>query len=57
MKQSSGPKRGNIVLRRGFVDGPLLEWIEAAENDGPEGSRTDCMLELIDYDGSAIEPT
>jgi phage tail-like protein len=54
VKQGRGRKLGNIVLRRGLVDGPLLEWIEAAENNGPEASGTDCMLELLDYDGSAI---
>lgn len=48
-------KWSNIELKRGVdIDKGLWEWRYAVETAGPDASRTDCTLELIDYDGSAI---
>src|SRR5918992_541482 len=36
------------------VDKKLWEWRHNVELKGPDSERTDCTLELIDYDGSPI---
>src|SRR5215217_6676317 len=44
-----------IELKRGVdVDKGLYEWRRMVEDKGPDGARTDCTLELLDYDGSPI---
>jgi phage tail-like protein len=48
-------KWSNVELKRGIdVDRGLWEWRYEVETKGPDSARTDCTLELIDYDGSAI---
>src|SRR3954469_16059732 len=48
-------KWSNIELKRGVdVDKSLWEWRYQVESAGPDAARTDCTLELCDYDGSAI---
>jgi phage tail-like protein len=48
-------KWSNVELKRGIdVDKALWEWRYQVETEGPDAARTDCTLELIDYDGSAI---
>ena len=48
-------KWSNIELKRGVdVDKGLYEWRQMVVDKGPDGARTDCTLELLDYDGSAI---
>ena len=48
-------KWSNIELKRGIdVDKGLWDWRYAVETAGPDASRTDCTLELLDYDGSPI---
>jgi phage tail-like protein len=48
-------KWSNIELKRGVdVDKALWEWRYQVEMEGPDSARTDCTLELIDYDGSPI---
>jgi phage tail-like protein len=48
-------KWSNIELKRGVdVDKGLYEWRRMVEDKGPDSARTDCTLELLDYDGSAI---
>jgi phage tail-like protein len=48
-------KWSNIELKRGIdVDKGLWDWRYAVETAGPDASRTDCTLELCDYDGSPI---
>ena len=55
IKVSGNPKWSNIGLKRGIdVDKGLYEWRRMVEEKGPDGARTDCTLELLDYDGSAI---
>jgi phage tail-like protein len=55
IKVSGNPKWSNIDLKRGIdVDKGLYEWRRMVEEKGPDGARTDCTLELLDYDGSAI---
>jgi len=48
-------KWSNIELKRGVdVDKGLWEWRYQVESKGPDQARTDCTLELLDYDGSPI---
>ena len=48
-------KYSNVELKRGIdVDKSLWEWRYQVETQGPDAARTDCTLELIDYDGSSI---
>ena len=48
-------KYSNVELKRGIdVDKALWEWRYQVETQGPDSARTDCTLELIDYDGSPI---
>jgi phage tail-like protein len=55
VKVSGAPKWSNIDLKRGIdVDKGLYEWRRMVEDKGPDQARTDCTLELLDYDGSAI---
>ena len=55
VKVSGADKWSNIELKRGVdVDKGLYEWRRMVEDKGPDGARTDCTLELLDYDGSAI---
>ncbi len=55
MKVSGGMKWSNIELKRGVdIDKGLWEWRYQVETGGPDAARTDCTLELCDYDGSPI---
>ena len=48
-------KWSNIELKRGIdTDKGLWEWRYQVETEGPDAARTDCTLELLDYDGSPI---
>ena len=48
-------KWSNIELKRGVdVAKGLWDWRYQVENEGPDKARTDCTLELLDYDGSTI---
>jgi len=55
IKVSGAEKYSNIELKRGVdVSKGLYEWRQMVVEKGPDGARTDCTLELLDYDGSAI---
>ena len=55
VKVPGNVKWSNIELKRGIdVDKSLWEWRYQVETEGPDSARTDCTLELIDYDGSPI---
>jgi phage tail-like protein len=55
VKISGNIKCSNIELKRGIdVDKALYDWRRMVEEKGPDEARTDCTLELLDYDGSAI---
>jgi phage tail-like protein len=55
IKVPGGQKWSNIELKRGVdVDKGLWEWRYQVETEGPDAARTDCTLELLDYDGSPI---
>src|SRR5919204_4888280 len=55
VKVPGGLKWSNIELKRGVdVDKGLWEWRYQVETGGPDSARTDCTLELCDYDGSPI---
>ena len=55
IKVPGGMKWSNIELKRGVdIDKGLWEWRYQVESEGPDAARTDCTLELCDYDGSAI---
>jgi phage tail-like protein len=55
IKVPGGMKWSNIELKRGVdVDKGLWEWRHMVETGGPDKARTDCKLELCDYDGSPI---
>ena len=55
MKVPGGMKWSNIELKRGVdVDKGLWEWRYQVQTAGPDSARTDCTLELCDYDGSPI---
>ena len=44
-----------VDAKRGIdVDKSLWEWRHQVETEGPDAARVDCLLELIDYDGSTI---
>jgi phage tail-like protein len=48
-------KWSNISLKRGIdTSKGLWEWRYMVEQKGPDAARTDCILELLDYDGSPI---
>ncbi len=54
-KVNGAEKYSQIELKRGVdVDKGLYEWRQMVVDKGPDGARTDCTLELLDYDGSAI---
>ncbi len=55
VKVSGNLKWSNIELKRGVdVDKALWEWRYMVETKGPDQARTNCILQLLDYDGSAI---
>ena len=55
VKISGNVKWSNIELKRGLdVNKGLWDWRYMVETKGPDAARTDCILELLDYDGSAI---
>jgi phage tail-like protein len=55
VKVPGNMKWSNIELKRGVdVDKSLWEWRYQVETQGPDAARTDCTLELCDYDGSPI---
>jgi len=55
VKVNGNLKWSNIELKRGIdVNKGLWEWRYMVESKGPDAARTDCTLELLDYDGSAI---
>src|SRR5919201_4099927 len=55
IKVPGGMKWSNIELKRGVdIDKSLWEWRYQVETGGPDAARTDCTLELCDYDGSPI---
>jgi phage tail-like protein len=55
VKVSGNPKWSNIELKRGVdTNKSLYEWRRMVEDEGPDKARTDCTLELLDYDGSPI---
>jgi phage tail-like protein len=55
VKVNGNLKWSNIELKRGIdINKGLWEWRYMVESKGPDAARTDCTLELIDYDGSAI---
>ena len=55
VKVPGSMKWSNIELKRGVdVDKGLWEWRYQVESGGPDSARTDCTLELCDYDGSPI---
>jgi phage tail-like protein len=55
VKVPGSMKWSNIELKRGVdVDKGLWEWRYQVETGGPDSARTDCTLELCDYDGSPI---
>ena len=55
IKVNGNLKWSNIELKRGLdTDKGLWEWRYMVETKGPDAARTDCTLELLDYDGSAI---
>jgi phage tail-like protein len=48
-------KWSNIELKRGVdIDKGLWEWRYDVETKGPDEVRTDCTLELLDYDNTPI---
>ena len=48
-------KWSNIELKRGVDTAKgLWDWRYQVESGGPDTARTDCTLELLDYDGSPI---
>ena len=48
-------KWSNIELKRGVdVAKGLWDWRYQVETGGPDAARTDCTLDLLDYDGSSI---
>ena len=55
IKVNGNVKWSNIELKRGIdVNKGLWDWRYMVESKGPDAARTDCILELLDYDGSAI---
>ena len=48
-------KWSNIELKRGIdINKGLYDWRHLVETGKIDDARTDCTLELLDYDGSAI---
>jgi phage tail-like protein len=55
LKVNGNHKWSNIEMKRGIdVNKGLWEWRYMVETKGPDAARTDCILELLDYDGSSI---
>lgn len=55
IKVPGNQKWSNVELKRGIdIDMGLYEWRKMVEEGGPDAARTDCTLELLDYDGSPI---
>jgi phage tail-like protein len=55
IKVNGNVKWSNIELKRGIdVNKGLWDWRYMVESKGPDAARTDCILELLDYDGSSI---
>ena len=55
LKVNGNHKWSNIEMKRGIdVNKGLWEWRHMVETKGPDAARTDCILELLDYDGSSI---
>jgi phage tail-like protein len=55
VKVNGNLKWSNIELKRGIdVDKALYDWRHMVEQGKVDDARTDCTLELLDYDGSAI---
>ena len=55
IKVNGNVKWSNIELKRGLDPNKgLWDWRYMVETKGPDAARTDCTLELLDYDGSAI---
>ena len=55
IKVPGNVKWSNVELKRGLdTDQVLWNWRHQVEIEGPDAARTDCTLELIDYDGSPI---
>jgi phage tail-like protein len=55
VKVSGNLKWSNVELKRGLdIDKALWDWRYIVESKGPDAARTDCILQLLDYDGSAI---
>jgi phage tail-like protein len=55
VKVPGSMKWSNIELKRGVdIDKGLWDWRYQVESGGPDSARTDCTLELCDYDGSPI---
>ena len=55
IKVPGNVKWSNIELKRGVDTAKgLWDWRYQVETQGPDAARTDCTLELLDYDGSPI---
>ena len=55
VKVSGNPKWSNIELKRGIdINKSLYDWRYEVESGKVDQARTDCTLELLDYDGSPI---
>ena len=55
VKVSGNLKWSNIELKRGIdIDKGLYDWRYEVESGKVDQARTDCTLELLDYDGSPI---
>ena len=55
IKVNGNLKWSNIELKRGVdVNKALWEWRTQVETGKLDEARTDCILELLDYDGSPI---
>jgi phage tail-like protein len=55
VKVNGNLKWSNIELKRGVDTAKgLWDWRYQVESAGPDAARTDCTLELLDYDGSSI---
>ena len=54
-RSQEAPQRGALLLKRGVDTAKgLWDWRYQVESAGPDAARTDCTLELLDYDGSPI---
>jgi phage tail-like protein len=55
IKVNGNLKWSNIELKRGIdINKSLYDWRYQVESGKIDDARTDCTLELLDYDGSAI---